>query len=129
MVGTGVSIAIYRNVHLGRNHRIIRGKITSLEVGVRGNPAVFVNYSFQLNQKSIQGKTALLNTNSLRDYKFLHSLLENKSLPIIFQKDNFENNKMLFTKQDFEKYKVTPTYEEEEILTRIDSLIDRENKR
>ena len=129
MVGTGVSTAIYRNVYLDRNHKIIRGKITSLEVGVKGNPAVFVNYSFQLNQKSIQGKTAILNTNSLQDYKYLHSLIENKSLPILFQKDNFENNKMLFTKEDFEKYKVSPTHEEEEIVNRIDSLIDSESKR
>jgi len=125
VVFIGLSIAYMRDKKLENNFIAIRGDVTGLETTVQ-NPEVFVRLKFNKINTNHNGMSSIFGSHKTHDFEFLDSLLKNQSLPIVYQKDNPSNKKMLFSKKDCKEYKVQLSPQEDRIINTIDSLVKSE---
>lgn len=125
VVFIGLLIAYIQEKNLEKNFIIVEGNIIGLETTVQ-NPEVFVRFKFTEINNNHTGMSSVFESHKTHDYKFLDSLLKNQSLPVVYQKNNLGNNKMLFSKKECEKYKVQLSPQEERIINTIDSLVKSE---
>lgn len=116
-------IAYILQKKLENNYIVTRGNVISLETTVQ-NPEVFVRFNFALGNSNHKGMSSILNSNKMNDFKFIDSILEDKSLPVVYQKGNPDNNKMLLSKKDCKKYKVQLSLQEDRLIRIIDSLVN-----
>ena len=121
IVCIGLLIAYFQEERLKNNYITTAGAILNLETTVQ-NPEVFVRFSFLAGKFDKNGVSSIFNSHKMYDFKFLDSLLKNKSLPVIYQKGNPGNNKMLFSKNDCKIYRVQLSASEEKLINTIDSL-------
>lgn len=121
MVVIVIIIALIRRNELKKNYVVISGKVTRLET-FRGGVDFFVHFKFENKNLNQKGISSIPNSSKSNDFAYLDSVLKNQSLPVIYQKDNIGNNKMLFSKEECEKYKVQLSPQEERIINTIDSL-------
>lgn len=80
----------------------------------------WVEYEFKINDKLFQNKSAI----SI-DYNYVdlvHDILFLKSLPLIYDKTNIENNKMLLLKDDYIRFGLIRPDTLGDIFNKLDSL-------
>jgi hypothetical protein len=80
----------------------------------------WIEYEFRINDSLFQNKSTI---NIDYDYENLvHDILFLKNLPLIYDKTNIENNKMLFSKDDYIHFGMTRPDTLNEIFSKLDSL-------
>jgi hypothetical protein len=80
----------------------------------------WIEYEFKLNDTLFQNKTTI---NIDYDHvNIVHDILFLKSLPLIYDKTNVENNKMLFLKDDYIRFGLVRPDTLSDIFNKLDSL-------
>jgi len=117
---SGIVYAIFQRKQLEKNYLVSEGEIKNVEYTSKSTD-YFVSYTFP--EKEGTSKSSLPYVR-FKDIVFLRTLLEGKKLFVVYQKDNRENNKMLFLGSDYKKYSITPSKEQQKIIQSIDSLFE-----
>ena len=80
----------------------------------------WVEYEFKINDTLFQNKSTLHIDYAYAD--FVHNILFLKRLPIIYDKTNIENNRMLFSKDDYIHFGLVRPDTLSDIFSKLDSL-------
>lgn len=115
----GITYAIFQRKQLEDSYLVSIGEIKDVEYTSKSTD-YFVSYTFP-ESKGIYNSP--IPYKKYNDIVFLKTLLKGQKLFVIYQKDNLENNKMLFLKNDYKKYGIAPSAVQEGIIKSIDSLL------
>ena len=111
----------YQKDKLIKNHLIINGEVQNVSY-LSKSTDYFVAYFFRIKGKLYTAKSPIPYT-KYSDVIFFDSLLKGKTIPVVYQTDNPDNSKMLFTQKDYNKYKVEVPQNIKPIIRSIDSLL------
>jgi hypothetical protein len=117
-----IGYTIYQYNELKKNPNLLYGEVKDVSYLSKGS-GYFVTYHFSFNNELITAKSSIPYA-GFRQILFIDSLLKGKSLPVIYQPNNPNNNRMLLTHHDYEEYKIDIPPDVSNIIRQIDSLIN-----
>ena len=115
----GIAYALFQKKQLKDNYVITIGKVKDVEYTSKSTD-YFVSYIFPENNGISKSSIKYIKFN---DIVFLKILLVNKNFPVVYQKNNPNNNRMLFLEKDYKEYGIVPSQEQSIAINAIDSLL------
>jgi hypothetical protein len=116
----GFFIAYKKDEQLDKNYLIVRGYIFNTETFPQ-SVEIFVSYSF-IENGDLQKSKSSIPFSKRNKLEFINHLLQNKSLPVVYQIGDPANSKMLFTEREIKKYKVSLDTKSLILIKKIDSI-------
>lgn len=97
-------IGVYQKRRLKNNFAMANGRIYELGNSYKSGNRIFFKFTFEIDNRYFRGNTSI---HCDRDNKSLFStMLVNREMPVVYQKDYPDNCEMLFLKSSFQKYKI-----------------------
>lgn len=115
------SLAINGKKKLENSFTVTTAEIQTTFISSK-NSNVLVRYTFEVNGKIFSG----ISNSGCSDYEyysFLNELLPTKSLTVVFEKTNPKNSEMLFSTNDFKRFKLNIPNNQKQVVKIIDSLL------
>lgn len=122
LCGLGIWYGFYQRKQLDISNNTTLGQIENVEYLAKGS-GYFVSYNYLVNGKLLFSKSPIPYA-KFNDIIFLRSILENKKLSVLYQKDNPSNSTMLFTTSEYDKHSIEIPDESKQLVIQIDSIIN-----
>jgi hypothetical protein len=107
------------NESLRKNKTQTIGIVTDVDLFPRGD-GLYVFYEFKLADNLYKNKTRIFIGHA--DLNFTKTILIHKTLPIIYDNKNIDNNILLLSKKDFESFEEQRSDSLRRLYNQIDSL-------
>jgi len=123
LCGIGFLFAVYKGKELDKNYQVTLGKVYDVETSSK-NPDVFAKFRYEISGQIFDHNSSIPCTHS-NCLQFLYSLLKEKSLPVVYQKNDPDNCLMILSLKESAKYQINLTSDQQKIITSIDSMVNK----
>ncbi len=106
-VAFGIYMAFREDKNLVSNKKEAVGTVYETATYYQNANSVFIKFVYVLDNKQYQGQTSIISNHKYDHCSFLRKVLVGHNFPIIYDSLDFENSKILLSKKDYERYKIT----------------------
>ena len=121
VVGIILLIGYHQKKALERNYQIATGRVYDVELTSK-SPDIFVSFKYEVNGRIFDHNSSVPCSHS-NCLPFLYSLLNNKTLPVVYQKNNPGNCLMIMSQKDAENFNISLTPDQNRLIMYIDSIV------
>ena len=115
-----VGIGMLNRGCLENNFEVTIGEITDMGLSRNSGNTAFIKFKFSVKNDLHYGNTGIICDR--RKKYILRDILLSKKLLVIYDKKNFDNCKMPFTKSDYSKFQLNISPDYLKIINSVDSI-------